>query len=158
MNWSASGKCLETLTHECVSGREPTCVSGVFLTIRYIGLNYYWKVLLFYWYKLEGSQLLSLRENCLFTSFHTCGFSNASIYIAFIHLICNIGYYTIINLVRVWYDGLSPLERLCDLYYVRLYLFLQWSMNSSRDIIQLSHAVDIVAYVGSGYEPYICHW
>ena len=105
-------------------------------------------------------------------------------------------YYTIINLERVRYDGLSIRERLCQLrafprvaytfegrqtvishsykvynwfitsnilhnaiiiclvhiwqqipsddpYAVRIYLISQWRMKSSRDIIQLSRAVDI---------------
>jgi len=42
------------------------------------------------------------------------------------------------GLVHIWQQIPSD-----DPYSVRLYLILQWRMKSSRDIIQLSRAVDI---------------
>jgi hypothetical protein len=38
-----------------------------------------------------------------------------SVYVCTISSLLGIKYYTIINLARVWYDGLSPRERLCHL-------------------------------------------
>jgi hypothetical protein len=62
-----------------------------------------------------------------------------SVYVCTISSLLGIKYYTIINLARVWYDGLSPRERLCHpssgfcpilLSHCQNYKIFVWKMHS----------------------------
>jgi hypothetical protein len=64
-----------------------------------------------------------------------------SVYVCTISSLLGIKYYTIINLARVWYDGLSPRERLCH--------------PSSGFVPYYCHIVKTTKYLSGKCIPYV---